>query len=175
MLLETYSGLGHASGPRTDSVDFVIDRGTGLPQFSYGEDYADPSNLVLTDPGGWGQAGFIKFPGVEDELTSLRLSAKRGFVDGIFSSVEFGLNSADREKLRKSGFEGFLRLPGGALDMAIPSDMLTGTADLSFTGIPGMVGSDIARVPGLYAIALGRAAWRTRGVRPFRYWWATDH
>lgn len=152
MLLETYSGLGHVSGTRTDSVDFVIDQGTGLPQFSYGEDYADPSNLVLTDPAGWGQAGFIKYPGVEDELTSFRLSAERSFLDGIFSSVEFGLNYADREKLRKSGFEGFLRLPNGALEMAIPTEMLTGNADLSFTGIPGMVGYDIDRVLGLYEI-----------------------
>ncbi|MGH8086015.1 MAG: TonB-dependent receptor, partial [Lysobacter sp.] len=152
MLLETYSGLGHVSGARTDSVDFVIDRDTGLPQFSYGEDYADPSNLVLTDPAGWGQNGFIKYPGVEDELTSFRLSAKRSFLDGIFSSVEFGLNYADREKLRKSGFEGFLRLPGGALEMAIPTEMLTGNADLGFTGIPGIVGYDIDRVLGLYDI-----------------------
>ena len=152
MLLETYSGLGHHTGPRTDTVDFVIDRDTGLPQFSYGEDYGDPSNLVLTDPAGWGQAGFIKYPGVEDELTSLRLGATRNFASGIFSSVEFGINHADREKLRKSGLEGFLRLPGGALEMAIPTDMLTGNADLGFTGIPGMVGYDIDRVLGLYDI-----------------------
>src|SRR3546814_614777 len=152
MLLETYSGLGHHTGPRTDVVDFTIDRGTGLPSFSYGEDYTDASNLVLTDPAGWGQAGFIKYPGVEDELASFRASAKRSFVDGIFSSVEFGFNHADREKTRKSGFEGFLRLPNGALEMAIPTDMLTGTADLSFTGIPGTVGYDIDRVLGLYDI-----------------------
>lgn len=152
MLLETYSGLGHHTGPRTDTVDFTIDRGTGLPSFSYGEDYTDPSNLVLTDPAGWGQAGFIKFPGVEDELTSLRLGATRGFATGIFSGVTFGVNHADREKSRHSGFEGFLRLPNGALEMAIPTDMLTGSADLSFTGIPGSIGYDIDRVLDLYTL-----------------------
>src|SRR3546814_21049572 len=120
MLLETYSGLGHASGPRTDSVDFVIDRGTGLPQFSYSEDYADPSNLVLTDPGGWGQAGFIMFPVVEDDLPSLRLSAQRTFAAGIFRHVQFGLNYATRPKMLKTVFDGFLRLHGSAPERTPP-------------------------------------------------------
>ncbi len=150
MILETYSGLGHASNPdATDTVDFVIDRSTGLPRFTYGEDYTDPSNLVLTDPGGYGQDGFIKLPSVEDELKSLRLDLERSFEQGMFSSLELGVNHADREKTRSSGFEGFLRLLGGQ-EVPIPSNLLTSPADLSFTGIPGSIGYDIDGILALY-------------------------
>ncbi|MEZ0469651.1 TonB-dependent receptor [Luteimonas salinilitoris] len=150
MLLETYSGLGSASNTRTDTVDFVIDRSSGLPTFTYREDYTDPSNLVLTDPGGWGQEGFIKFPEVEDRLASLRLGAERRFDAGIFSSVEFGVNHADREKTRRSGLEAFLRLPDG--EVPIPADALTAPVDLGFTGIRGSIGYDTGAVLPLYVI-----------------------
>ena len=150
LLLETYAGLGHASNPAaTDSVDFTIDRGTGLPQFTYGRDYTDPNAIVLTDPGGWGQDGFIKLPEVTDELTSLRLGAERTFEQGIFSSFEFGVNHADREKTRASGFEGFLRLRDGQ-EVAIPAGALNNPVDLNFTGIPGSISYDIDSVLGLY-------------------------
>lgn len=148
-ILETYAGLGHKSDPAaTDSVDFVIGDG-GLPQFTYGEDYADPSSVFLTDPGGWGQDGFIKLPKVEDELKSLRLSAERVFETGIFSGVEFGVNFADREKTRDSGFEGFLRLRDGDV-VPIPSSALNDPADLSYTGIPGSISYNTDEVMGLY-------------------------
>ncbi|WP_242102392.1 TonB-dependent receptor [Lysobacter sp. M2-1] len=150
-ILETYSGLGHASNPDAfDTVDFVIG-GSGLPQFSYGEDYGDPANIVLTDPGGWGQDGFLKVPRVEDKLSSLRLSAERSFETGIFSSFEFGVNFADREKTRESGLEAFLRLRDGD-EVAIPSGALLDPADLGFTGIPGSIGYDLDQIMGLYDV-----------------------
>jgi len=151
MLLETYVGLGHHTGPRTDTVDFTMDRDTGLARFRHVQDYTDPANLVFTDPAGWGQAGFVKFPAVEDELSSVRLDAERLFDTSIFSSVEFGLNYADRSKQRFSGVEGFLRVPGGELEMAIPADILQSNADLSFAGIPGMLGYDAVRAMELLA------------------------
>lgn len=152
MILETYAGLGPSSDPAaTDTVDFVIG-GDGVPQFSYGRDYTDPNAIVLTDPGGWGQDGFVKFPEVEDELKSIRLGAERSFESGIFSSFEFGINRADRSKTRASGFEGFLRLPGGADTLPIPADALNDPADLGFTGIPGSISYDIDRIFGLYEL-----------------------
>lgn len=150
MLLETYAGLGHNSESNTANVDFVINPATGLPTFTYNRDFTQ--NVVLTDPGGWGQAGFVKFPGVDDELTSFRVDAERAFDEGIFSGVKFGVNVADREKTRASGFEGFLRIPGGALSLPIPSTALNDPADLSFTGIPGTVSYDIMDVFSLYQL-----------------------
>jgi iron complex outermembrane receptor protein len=152
MLLETYSGLGPSSDPdATDTVNFTIGE-HGLPQFDYGLDYTDPSIIVLTDPGGWGQDGFVKFPEVEDELTSVRLGAERSFESGIFSSVEFGINHADRSKTRRSGFEGFLRLPNGADTLAIPAGAILDPTDLNFTGIPGSMSYDVMQIFGLYDI-----------------------
>jgi iron complex outermembrane recepter protein len=154
LLLETYSGLGHNSNPlATDTVDFTFDPSKGLAHFTYGEDYTDPNNIVLTDPGGWGQDGFIKRPSVEDELKSVRFNAERAFGEGIFSSVEFGLNHADREKTRRSGLEAFLRLPGSpGAEVPIPTECLTAPPDLGFTGIPGSMGYDIDCVFGLYTV-----------------------
>jgi iron complex outermembrane recepter protein len=152
MILETYAGLGPTSDPNAfDTVDFVTGD-HGLPQFTYGRDYTDPNTIVLTDPGGWGQDGFVKFPKVEDELKSIRLGAERSFETGIFSSFEFGINHADREKTRNSGFEGFLRLPNGADTMAIPSNALLNPVDLGFTGVPGTITYDIDQILGLYDV-----------------------
>ncbi|MBI2381287.1 MAG: TonB-dependent receptor [Gammaproteobacteria bacterium] len=148
MLLETYSGLGHHSDPNATAV-VQFTQGGGRPQFSYNRGFTDANQIVLTDPAGWGQAGFVKYPHVEDELTSLRASAERMFDEGMFKSVEFGLNHADREKSRASGFEGFLRIKG-ANTAVIPSDALEGPADLGYTGIAGTIAYDVRDVLGMY-------------------------
>ena len=81
----TTTNLPTAASPRQKSAmtAAITCTATGLPNFTYDVDLADPANVVLTDPAGWGQAGFVKFPRVEDELTSLRLGAERSFDDGI--------------------------------------------------------------------------------------------
>ena len=104
-ILEMYAGT---RAGVTDSVDFQLDP-TGFPTFDYGLDYTDPNVIVLTDPGGWGQDGYIKKPQIKDELNSFRASAERAFNGGPFSSMEFGVNYSDREKQR-SVPEAFLDL-----------------------------------------------------------------
>lgn len=138
-ILETYSGT---RAGVTDSVDFLLDP-TTWPQLGFGLDYTDPAQIVLTDPGGWGQDGYIKTPQVEDELTSIRAGAERFFDDGMFSSVEFGINFADREKQR-SVPEAFLDLL--ADETALPAEFLITPVDLGFMGIPGTYSYDIDRV-----------------------------
>ena len=148
MLLETYSGLGAASNPdATDTVDFTLN-GT-VPTFHYNRDYTDPQHIVLTDPGGWNQNGFIKLPHVEDELKSVRLEGNRMFDDGMFKNLKFGANYSDREKTRESGFEGFLRLKNGP-EVAIPSASIMSPADLTFTGIPGSMAYNVLGVLNQY-------------------------
>lgn len=152
VIVETYAGLGPSSdATATDTVNFTIGS-HGRPQFDYDLDYTDPSIIVLTDPGGWGQDGFIKSPEVEDTLTSVRLGAERNFESGIFSSFEFGINHADREKTRNSGFEGFLRLPNGADELTIPAGALRSPVSLGYTGIPGTITYDIDQILGIYDI-----------------------
>lgn len=163
-LIETYAGLG-ASGnaSATDTVSFTIGRG-GLPHFTYGRDYTNPQQIVLTDPAGWNQEGYEKYPHVDDHLKTLRLSLERAFLTGMFQSLDMGVSFSEREKTRSSGYEGVLCLApnpdggdcrdaGGALsnvEAAIPAGALTQPADLSFTGIPGSIGYNVGSVLGLY-------------------------
>jgi iron complex outermembrane receptor protein len=135
-ILEMYAGT---RAGQTDTVDFVLDP-TGFPTFTYGRNYADPSVVVLTDPGGWGQDGYIKTPQIEDELTSFRAGLERQFDDLMFSSVEFGVNFADREKTR-SVPEAFLDLITD--ETTIPSGLLLDPVDLSFAGVPGSISYNI--------------------------------
>lgn len=141
-ILETYSGVPNpAGGSSTDTVNFVLNRATGLPQLTWGNNYADPNILRLMDPGGWGQNGYIKYPKFEDDLRSVMLSAERNFDEGAFRSLEFGVNYSHREKSREVA-EAFLDLVGGPR-VGIPTSLIVGTSDLSFTGIPGIVAYDV--------------------------------
>jgi iron complex outermembrane recepter protein len=141
-ILETYSGVNTGR----DSLSFTINPESGLPTLTWGRNYSDPNVVRLTDPGGWGQNGYIKFPKFEDELRSAFLSAERQLGNSLFSSVEFGGNYSRREKSREVA-EAFLDLIGGS-SVAIPSNLLRGTANVGFTGIPGIVAYDVA---GAYA------------------------
>jgi iron complex outermembrane receptor protein len=77
--------------------------------------------MVLTDPQGWGggatppvvQAGFINAPKTDDHLANLRLAVEREFLNGPFSSVEFGVVRGTRNKTYNID-QAFLILPNGA-------------------------------------------------------------
>lgn len=142
-ILETYAG---ARAGITDTVSFLLDP-IRAPNLSFGLDYTDPTRIVLTDPGGWGQDGYIKTPQIEDELTSFRASAERSFAEGMFTSVEFGVNFADREKTR-SVPEAFLDLI--ADETVLPAGVLLRPVDLSFAGIPGTISYNINDVLAQY-------------------------
>jgi iron complex outermembrane recepter protein len=135
-ILEMYAGT---RAGVTDTVDFQWDR-TGFPTFDYGLDYTDPNIIVLTDPGGWGQDGYIKTPQIKDQLTSFRASAERAFNGGPFSSMEFGINYADREKQR-SVPEAFLDLIND--ETTVPGNFLLSPVDLGFAGVPGSLSYQI--------------------------------
>jgi iron complex outermembrane receptor protein len=89
---------------------------------------------VLTDPGGWGQDGYIKTPEIKDDLTSFRASMERSFNGDFFTSLQFGINHADREKSRKVP-EAFLDLITD--ETVLPSGYLIDPVDLGFGGVPG--------------------------------------
>jgi iron complex outermembrane receptor protein len=133
-ILETYAGT---IGTR-DTVRFTTDN-NGRPLFSYGLNYADPNVIKLLDSGGWGQDGYIKYPKVTDELKSMRLTAKKD-LDGVFSSMEFGLNLAEREKSRFVD-EYFLTLK--TPNTTVPSNLLIAPTSLGFVGVPGILSYDV--------------------------------
>ena len=151
--LEAYSGYGY-DGPANEST--LPGTNVGFRESGNGElllypsQGLDGSNIMLTDPQGWGsgsnlvQAGFINEPHTEDHIGRVKLSATRYFESGPFSALEFG---ADYEHRRKDylisqdflvlGGGPSLLLNGGATQTApIPASALEGTGDpLAFMGI----------------------------------------
>ncbi len=143
--LETYAGTGPGNGDgAAGGIDDMLgfqDTGSGLV-FSPTLNYADPALMMLTDPQGWGQAGFIKEPQTDDELIALRLSAERQMDNGPFSSWEFGFNHSERSKDHTS-IEAFVDLIGGNnQSVPIPAQFLLRPTSLAYAGIPGMVSYD---------------------------------
>ena len=122
--LEAYSGYGY-NGPGSEGTANAFpgtninfrESGNG-ELLLYPSQGLDGSNIVLTDPQGWGsgsnlvQAGFINEPHTEDHIGRLKLGATRFFESGPFSALEFG---ADYEHRRKDYdiSQAFL-VPGGA-------------------------------------------------------------
>ncbi len=133
-ILETYAGTINTR----DTVRFTTN-GDGLPNFSYGLNYADPSIIKLLDSGGWGQDGYIKYPKVTDEQKALRLSAKKD-LEGMFSAVDFGVNVSKREKSRFVD-EYFLTLK--TPNTTVPSGLLISPTSLGFVGVPGVLSYDV--------------------------------
>ncbi|WP_203290685.1 TonB-dependent receptor [Maricaulis parjimensis] len=152
--LETYTGTGAGFGNgASDNLGFSL--GDGGFVFNSSLNYADPSLFLLTDPQGWGQAGFIKRPSTRDELSALRLSAEREFSQGWISSIEGGIYLTDREK-NKTSVEDFIDLanPGATNTTPIPSNLLLSPTSLDFLGISGMVSYDPIAVlnSGVYSL-----------------------
>lgn len=155
--LETYTGTGPGGAGATANMTFQ----TGNGSFVFGSNinYADPALILLTDPQGWGQAGFIKEPQTDDELRALRVSAEREIDNGPFSSWEFGVNYSERTK-DKTSIESFVDLncgvnPVNSCAVPIPTALRQGSTALDFLGIPGMVTYDpiaLLNTPGIYTL-----------------------
>jgi iron complex outermembrane receptor protein len=148
IILETYSGTGAPGEGFEDDMYFLMRNAQGALLTSANPGiYADPNQIFLTSPLGWGandslpygQAGYDKDLSIEDELTMIDLRALKEIGGDWLASIEFGLNYQDREKV-KDADEYFLGLAGGAAALPLPSN--TSFTDLSHTGIPGMVTYD---------------------------------
>jgi len=133
-ILETYAGTVGVK----DTVSYTTD-GNGVPSFRYGLNYADPAIIKLTDSGGWGQDGYIKFPKVTDQLKAARVSVRKD-LEGLFSGVDFGLNYSERTKERNVD-EYFLTLKNGPA-VTVPGSLLVSPTSLSFVGVPGILSYD---------------------------------
>lgn len=135
-ILETYAGTANRA---TDTVNYTLGSNGRPPTLTFGLNYADPGIIQLIDSGGWGQDGYVKYPEVEDDLQSFRVSTTRSSTEN-YNTWEFGLNHAGREKSRGVA-EAFLALRNSPT--RVPDSLLNTPADLSFTGIPGVLSYDI--------------------------------
>ncbi len=132
---ESYAGTGRGRSGAQDTLTFNFPS-DGRYSIDGLLDYTNPANVLLTDPGGWGQVGFIKQPIIEDELHQLRAEASYE-VGGLLESVTFGWLYTDREKNFDSN-EAFLR-PTAAFGngLAVPTGSIVGTT------VSGTLGQNI--------------------------------
>mgnify|MGYP001825671199 FL=1 len=136
----------HPTIPGVDLTDFDLIRLAG-PQ-SWGgamapiQQFAEvtlPDGSVIGPP--QAQDGFVNAPTFEEDLTTLRLDFDRALDWSIFREVTFGVNYSDRSKTKDNrGF--YLTAPTWPYDGPIPEEYRVGVADVSFTGIPGVVAYD---------------------------------
>ncbi len=135
-----------------DTVTYTM-HPDGYATYQYGLDYADPSNLMLQDPGGWGGVGFDKHMGTEDQLDTFRAALEHKFESGWISNIEGGVVYNEREKSRYSD-EYYIHAPGyvpGGPDSApIPAGAVVGAGDTSFFGNTNIVALDIGAIPYVY-------------------------
>ncbi len=126
---ESYAGTGFARGGAQDTLAFTFPS-DGTYSIDGLIDYTDPSNVLLTDPGGWGQVGFLREPEINDQLHQLRTELGWEFDGGFLDSIVVGWLYTDREKdFDNNGT--FLRAGTGFVNGAapIPSDLIIGSTD----------------------------------------------
>lgn len=138
---ESYAGTGagalNSGNPALlDSLTFTLPD-EGNYSIAATRDYTDPNVMLLTDPGGWGQVGFIKEPQIDDELNQLRLEAEYELNKSFIEGVTVGALLTDRVKSFNSN-ENFID-PGAAFtnrEARIPTNSIVGVTDDAGTGIP---------------------------------------
>ena len=151
--------------PQLDSLKLQY-TGNGFSQLTPGMNYSDPSKLFLTNTI-YG-SGYGKTPRISDELKSAKLGATVPMPDSISSvitDIEFGVNYADREKIKHQP-EGNINV-GAQGDTAIAPDLQYGLVDLNFAGVgyipswyvPGAVARYMTFAPNENASYLVSKAW----------------
>ena len=132
---ESYAGTGFAGAGPTDTLGFGFDD-DGEYSVNAGLDYTDPNVVLLTDPGGWGQVGFIKEPIIDDELNQLRLEAEYKLENKFLSGVKGGVLFTDREKNFDSN-ENFIRAGSSFVNgsLMVPSNRIVGTTNSGTIGL----------------------------------------
>ncbi len=134
---ESYAGTGFEGTGPADTLTFNF-----APDGQYSIDglidYTDPANVLLTDPQGWGQVGFLREPEINDELHQLRAEAYWEFDGGLIDRITAGWLYTDRTKdFDNNGT--FLRAGTGFVggELAIPSNLIIGRTN------SGSIGQDI--------------------------------
>lgn len=136
---ESYAGTGpNGTGP-ADTLTFTFPE-SGEYTIDTQLDYTDASNLLLIDPGGWGQVGFLRVPETNDELHQLRAEAYWEFDGGFIDRIVAGWLYTDRSKdfdnngiFLRAG-TGFTNGPGGN-SAPIPSSLIIGQSNSKGIGL----------------------------------------
>ncbi|MBU6206513.1 MAG: TonB-dependent receptor, partial [Alphaproteobacteria bacterium] len=172
---EIYGGVSFQNVGTTGNPPFGTATVTRQPDGTYGVNiaginYANPSQVSLTDPQGWGQVGFNNVPDVTDTVKGLRAELDGALHSSFFKSWEAGVYYNDEKKVSNySGY--FICLPGaagtatvagcgnwpglngGPNSVAIPSSIITGSVEPY-----GVTGTNIIAVDPIAAQNLLRTA-----------------
>ncbi|MEN9874642.1 MAG: hypothetical protein RL186_1539, partial [Pseudomonadota bacterium] len=134
VFIETQPCVLDAAGTacKTSDIGYSLRPDGGL-RLTIADNLADPSKVVLADPYGWGDKGYIKKPTIDDELKTYRLDVTHelGGNSGV-KSLEFAVHYSDRRKERTYR-EGFLKTANALTP--IPANLIAGTVDLGFGGL----------------------------------------
>ena len=133
--------------------------------FSSSTNFADRSQVKLTDVMGWGggpdspQAGYVASPGQVDTVDHFKLSATRDVSLGPVSRVEVGLARVSREK-KATTDEGFLVVSGvgplSGIDIPGSGVMNVGGIDVAIWDPRGSLGSVYSLRPNTYGAVINR-------------------
>jgi iron complex outermembrane recepter protein len=154
--IEIYSSVGGRSGSpgqQFDTIGFEMTKRGAI--LDYNLPYDDYNQVYLAGAQCWGggnpfspscddQDGFTNIADFEEDLTTLRLQATKEF-EGPFTSLQFGVNYADREKSKiNNGY--FLVSPAYPGAELVPEKFRNGTVALDFLGGQRMVAIDGRRL-----------------------------
>lgn len=135
---ESYAGTGRgvfgSSDPSLAGTLVITTPENGEYSLDSSIDYSNPANVLLTDPGGWGQVGFIKEPKIKDELNQLRLEAEYEIEKHGIKAVAAGVIYTDREKDFNSN-ENFIRPGTGWVDGSSAIPTVIGSTDTGSLGL----------------------------------------
>jgi len=94
-------------------------------------------------PGNPRWIGAIRTPVIQDEIKSLRLSAKHD-MDGFFSGFTGGVNYTQRDKdVAKNESRILMPSVNGVVDRRIPASVVGSPTDMSWAGIPQLIRIDV--------------------------------
>ena len=154
---------------------------TRLGDGSYGVDisrvnFADPTQVSLTDPQGWNQVGFNNVPDLTDTVKGFRAELDGNLHGGFFKGWELGVNYSDETK--RSAYSGyFICLPGPAsvagcgsdnavvTSVAIPSSIVAGSVEPY-----AVTGTRLIALDSIAAQALLRTAPQAQASNVARDW-----
>ncbi|WP_205691704.1 TonB-dependent receptor [Caulobacter sp. 602-2] len=152
-ILETYAGYGPI---RTfDNIAYDLNF-NGVGKYTTGLDYADATHMQLGDPaawGGWGHDGAIRFPEVEDRMFTgdfrIDHDVSETRLGGFLSSVQAGINYADRKK-DKTVSDNDLFLKNGRAPTTVASQYLLEPASLAFAGVDQVLAINLQKALPVY-------------------------
>ena len=150
LVFETYAGTGYNGSGPTDSFSFITD-GTGTHFTNHNTNYADPNQIVVTDPRGWGgtdplngaiRPGYYNNRIVHDLIKQVHPEVSKDLTGGFLSKIIVGGNYTDHKKSLTPD-ESYVEFADPLLrNLVLPAQYRLGSANLGYLGLGGSLAYD---------------------------------